>query len=87
MQKYQPELEIKKSHDVRKLEPCVCGGLGMRPNMVKVDGEWWHGRCAIERFGVEKIAALGKAATGGLRWSEIGTDAMRRLVESRTETG
>lgn len=80
MQTYQPELEITKAHDVRKLEPCQCGGLGMRPNMIKVRGKWWHGKCAIEHFGVDAIAAMPKEASAGLRWSEIGTDAMRRLI-------
>ena len=83
MQVYQPELEIKKAHDVRRLEPCVCGGLGMRPQMVKINGKWWHGRCAIEQLGIDKVAALDPEATSGLRWSEIGADAMKRLVEAR----
>lgn len=83
MQKYQPELEIRKAHDVRRLEPCVCGGLGMRPQMVKVNGKWWHGRCAIKRYGIDVIVALGPEATAGLRWSEIGTGAMKRLLEAR----
>lgn len=78
--RFQPELEIRKAHDVRKIEPCQCGGLGMRPHMIKVGGKWWHGKCAIEHFGIDRIAAMGIKHTGGLRWSEIGTTAMKRLV-------
>ena len=80
MQRYQPELVIKKAHDVRKMQPCQCGGLGMRPNMIQIDGKWWHGKCAIDHHGVEKIASMPKNAYAGLRWSEIGGDAMRRLI-------
>ena len=81
MERYQPELEIKKAHDVRKLEPCQCGGLGLRPHMIKVRGKWWHGRCAVNHIGVETIAAMPKATYAGLRLSEIGTDAMKRLLD------
>jgi len=82
MQCYQPELELRKAHDVRKVEPCVCGGLGMRPHMIRIGGKWWHGRCAIAEHGVENVAAMGKEAVAGLRWSEIGTDAMRYIVNN-----
>lgn len=82
LQRYNPELEVRKAHDVRKLEPCKCGGLGMRPQMIKVQGEWWHGRCAIAHFGIERIAALPKQVYGGLRLSEIGSEAMKRLLNT-----
>jgi hypothetical protein len=81
VERYQPELDLKKAHDVRRIEGCQCGGVGMRDHMIKVDGEWWHGRCAIERFGIEKIAAMPKKAYGGLRLSEIGADAMKVLLK------
>lgn len=82
MQRYQPELEIKKAHDVRRIEPCPCGGMGMRPHMIKIGKQYWHGRCAIEQHGIEKIVAMGQDAYKGLRWSEIGTDAMKRLINN-----
>jgi hypothetical protein len=82
MDRYQPELEIRKAHDIRRIEPCQCGGMGMRDHMIKIDGKWWHGRCAVSAHGVEKIAAMPKKAYAGLRWSEIGTEAMKRLVDA-----
>jgi hypothetical protein len=81
VQTFQPELEIKKAHDVRKLQPCKCGGLGMKPAMIKVRGDWWHGRCAIEKFGIDAIAAMPAKDYAGLRWSEIGDAAMKRLLQ------
>jgi hypothetical protein len=81
MERYQPELDIKKARDIRRIEGCQCGGVGMRDHMIKVGGKWWHGRCAIERFGIEKIAAMPKKAYGGLRWSEIGSEAMKVLLK------
>jgi hypothetical protein len=80
MEQYQPDLEIKKAHDIRRIEGCPCGGVGMRDQMIKIGGKWWHGRCAIAHHGIDKIAAMPKDAYGGLRWSEIGTEAMKRLL-------
>ena len=80
MERYQPELEIRKAHDIRRIEPCVCGGVGMRDNMIKIGGKWWHGRCAIAEHGIEKIAAMPPKSYAGLQWSEIGTEAMKRLI-------
>lgn len=82
MKPYQPELEIRKAHDIRRIEPCQCGGMGMRDQMVRIGGKFWHGRCAIEQHGIEKIAAMPKPAYAGLRLSEIGTEAMKRLVNA-----
>jgi hypothetical protein len=78
--RYQPDLPIRKAHDIRRIQPCKCGGIGMRDNMVKIGKDWWHGRCAIAEHGIDYVASLPRAATAGLVWSEIGTDAMKRLV-------
>lgn len=81
MQLHQPELELSKAHDVRKLEGCKCGGLGRRDqSMVNIDGQWWHGRCAIAEFGIDRIAALPRDATANLRLSDIGPAAMKKLI-------
>ena len=81
MERYQPDLPLKKAHDIRRIEPCKCGGLGMREHMIKVGKQYWHGRCAIHEMGIDAVAAMPKAATAGLMWSEIGTEAMKRLLE------
>ncbi len=54
MKRYSPELDIRKAHDVRRLEGCKCGGLGMREHMAKIGGHYYHGRC--EREACAKIA-------------------------------
>lgn len=88
MQKYQPELEIRKAHDERKLQACVCGGLGMRPHMVKIDGKWWHGRCAIEKFGIDAIASKEERNADRAAWKALEDENKRlrelvlRLIES-----
>jgi hypothetical protein len=76
MERYQPELDLRKAHDIRRIEGCQCGGVGMRDHMIKVGGKWWHGR-----FGIEKIAAMPKKAYGGLRLNEIGAEAMKALLK------
>lgn len=43
LERYQPELEIRRAHDIRRIEPCACGGMGMRDHMIKIAGKWWHG--------------------------------------------
>ena len=85
METYQPELEIRKAHDVRRLQGCQCGGLGMRDQMVKIDGDYWHGRCAIARFGLERVAALPLDVVGGLRLDDIGREAAKAMIDARAD--
>lgn len=80
MQAYKPELEIKKAHVERKLQTCVCGGLGMRLQMVKIDGKWWHGRCAIEKFGIDAIASKEERNADRAAWKAL-EDENKRLRE------
>lgn len=82
LQCYSPDLNLRKAHDVRKLERCACSGLGLSPTMIRIGAKWWHGRCAIAEHGIEKIAAMGPQAYSGLTLNDIGVDAMRRLVNN-----
>lgn len=84
MKRYQPDLDLRKAHDVRRIEGCGCGGVGFRDQMVKIDGGWWHGRCAIDKFGLDRVATLPRKAYGGLRRDDIGDDAMRVLINTTT---
>jgi hypothetical protein len=76
LQRYQPDLPMRKVTDVRRLEGCKCGGLGSRENMVQIDGAYWHGRCAIATFGLDRVATL----RTNFRLDDIGPDAMEALL-------
>ena len=77
MKTYQPDLDLAKAHDVRRLEGCGCGGLGMREHMVKIDGKYWHGRCAFKTFGFESVARL----LPNFRLDDIGAERMKALLD------
>ena len=79
MQRYQPELDLRKAHDVRRLEGCKCGGMGMRENMAKIDGRYWHGRCAIAEYGLDHVKTLDT----NFRLDDIGAAAMKALLACR----
>ena len=77
LHRYQPDLPLRKVTDVRALEGCKCGGLGMREHMAKIDGHYWHGRCAIATFGFDHVATLDT----NFRLDDIWADAMRLLLQ------
>lgn len=81
MRKYQPELHLRRAHDVRKLMPCKCGGLGMRGNMVQIGDRHYHGRCAIVEYGIEQLCLMEPEDTAGLTLDDIGPDNMRKLLD------
>ena len=81
---YQPELPLKKAHDVRRLEGCQCGGIGFRNQMAKIDGKFWHGRCAIATFGFDRIAAM-SSEHANFRLDDIGPEAMKALLNRISE--
>jgi hypothetical protein len=67
---------------VRTLRPCpVCASLGNEPNMIEHDG-WYHGRCFASKFGEEAFLALPKGQTNRVTWGDIGTELMKKLVQS-----
>lgn len=76
MNRYQPDLDLRKAHDIRRVEGCKCGGMGMRENMAKIDGAYWHGRCAIATFGLDRVATLDT----NFRLDDIGPVAMKTLL-------
>lgn len=68
-----------KAHDVRHLAVCPhCDKLGDNRRMVRKDGKWYHGRCAIALVGLQAMAKLPGA--GNVRLDDIGLESMKALL-------
>lgn len=80
--RWDGDIELCTAHDVRRLEICPCSGMGLREQMLELDGKHWHGRCAISQWGLVHICSLPKEATKGLRLNDIGPIAMKKLLRS-----
>ena len=79
---YNAPVEIAKAHDVRRLRAChYCGGLGRDDCMVERNDALYHGRCFINRFGLEAFLALPTEQTHRVTLDDIGVDAMRALLD------
>jgi len=81
---------VKKAHDVRTLRVCGrCEGLGNANKMIDLDGDWFHGRCFVERFGERALAALPKAKRDRLTLGDLGVYLMQILAraEGRSDGG
>lgn len=72
-------------HDVRHLALCpVCGNIGLDWAMIRESwdsGHWFHGRCFVERFGIDALLKRAGPDTGGLTLDDLGFDNMKRLVD------
>jgi len=78
-------VRVEKAHDVRTLRVCsVCKSLGNNDRMIDLDGDWFHGRCFVERFGERAFGALPKSKTDRLTLGDIGPILMRKLLNKRS---
>lgn len=79
-----PAPTLRTAHDVRHLQGCTaCRQVGDDRTMIDLDGEWFHGRCFVESFGLKYLLALPKSKTDRLTLGDVGVRTMRALVNSR----
>jgi hypothetical protein len=77
-------VRVEKAHDVRTLRVCkVCGSLGNADTMIDLDGEWFHGRCFVDRFGGSALKALPRGKQDRLTLGDLGVRLMQALIRSR----
>jgi hypothetical protein len=69
-----------KSHDVRQMKVCPCRHFGHEREMIQVDGVWHHGRCAINKLGIEGFLALPTDQLRNMTLNDIGTANMKTLI-------
>lgn len=78
-----PPPSLRRAHDVRYLVLCAqCGSPTDSRHAVPLDGQHYHGRCFIARFGLRALQALPRAACAGLQLADIGLPAARALLRS-----
>jgi len=77
-----PPPRMNTCHDIRKWTACsVCGAIGHRDNMVQSSPDvFWHGRCFVKRFGIERLLEMPRKETTKLSLGDLGLDLMRALV-------
>ena len=81
-----PPPSLRRAHDVRHLVLCAqCGRPADSRHAVPLDGQHYHGRCFIARFGLPALKALGPAAWAGLTLGDIGAAAFRHLLGTGTQ--
>lgn len=93
-------IRIKSTKDVRNLRHCsYCQHLGDQRRMIRGvtlndfrtqkyrTGEYLHGRCVIKIGGVELLKLLPRTETFKLTLSDIGVDAMKRLLDKSPALG
>ena len=86
---YNAHVEMRTCHDIRHFVSCHhCSGVGDRRNMVAMmtgvpnsAKAYFHGRCYIDREGLQAFLRLPEKVTDALTLADIGTDAMKALVE------
>lgn len=78
-----PAPQLQTAHDVRHLCGCAnCGQLGMDTTMVDLDGEWFHGRCFVRKFGLRYLLALPRSKKLRLTLGDVGVKTMQALLDS-----
>lgn len=83
----EPSIDLNTAHDVRKLRVCShCQSLGDSRYMVTVNGKLVHGFCALDLIGIKGLLSLPHREQDKLTIGEIGSRAMKRLVEARVKS-
>ena len=71
------------SHDVRHLRICGgCSELDDMREMIPYEDTFWHGGCFVTEYGEDRLVALPKSHIAVLRLDDIGSDLMRRVLDS-----
>ena len=83
-----PQPELRHAHDVRHLVVCEgCRCLADERHCVRREGQPYHGRCFLRRFGMRALQAVPREARGGLQLSDIGMLAARVLIAGDAAAG
>lgn len=85
MKPYRADIELENCHAVRQLRVCAgCAAIGDGRHMIRQERgkacRHFHGRCFIKSHGMTLFLQLPRAETDKLALDDIGSDAMKALM-------
>lgn len=75
------DLPLRTCHDIRRWTGCArCGVLGSKDSMIQTSNQFWHGRCFVKQFGMERLREMPATETNKLTLGDLGVRLMRALT-------